>query len=176
MGSCRHSHLSCLKRTTNVMVMVWLFHWWGNVRRAKAAEKSQLIFTFNIALWNSKPNLAGQEFMWPTENRAQIQTYICVMYLNGQNVKAVDGVCESIDDFIIFSNKGSYKRTLIIYCLILYSYIILEKKNSGAHRRMISFSGLTHYTLGMCLKNMNYSTDNWLHVPNVLTTVAPKCT
>lgn len=69
------------------------------------------------------------------------------MYLNRQNVKAVDGVCESIDDFIIFSNKGSYKRTLIIYCLILYSYIILEKKNSGAHCKMISLSGFTHYTV-----------------------------
>lgn len=90
--------------------MVLLFHWWGNVRRAKAAENSQLIFTFTLSSTST----------WFGESRAQIQKNDLYReiseskkYLNGQNIKGVNGVRESIDDFIVFWSKGSYEKTWI---------------------------------------------------------------
>lgn len=87
--------------------MLWLWYGFptGEETRVKAAENAQLIFTFNIALKFWAIDLAGQE----------LKIYLWLTYLNRQNVKGVDGVCESIDDFIIFWSKGSYKRTFIIH-------------------------------------------------------------
>lgn len=79
----------------------------------KAAENSQLIFTFTL---RSRIDLAGRELdvsqrkQGTDSKRISTKRDLELKYLNRQNVEGVNGVRESVDDFILFWSEGSYKR------------------------------------------------------------------